>query len=629
MLTGKCIIPYRESVIALLIVFVSSAAYSQVFQDDFAGNLSKWRSMGNAGSNVVENGELVSNWGSAPSWFVTNQTFNFGTDPVQFNFTFVQGGHQATANYKQNWIQPLLGANNPDGDNGAVRARFSADYFELERRSADGSWSDIPFVGDAQNVTVDPGDRVRFEIDSSGQKGVMFVNGQTAVAFQANALLSGSVGFRVVLNTRNVIVDDVRFSQIDSSGAETVILNDAFDRAALGSNWVNETLAANSAPGPLTAAIQNGALHLTNDGSGDAWLRINADAAFQGKTTVFEYTFIDYIGGNTWRPTPVLGVKPYQSGTTSGVLLIDNGSGINWGMVNGGWSQGQAVQIGGNRQGMRVRIVVNPGGQSGAVYRDGVKGISFFNIGPAFSGAFALRHIVNRDATIDDVRVYTIEPNGSETTLFEDNFNRTTLGNDWVLEALTPDAPPGAVFTELGNFDNDADNELRLDHDGTLDDEWFRLNADLPFGGDKPVVVELTFAAYTGLASMVIGTNQFSANLFGPILLDDMSSPWVMDTRGGNVWVRPGPVGGSNISLRVNANGSSGSFLVNDVIIRDWEFAAGQAPIPVGSVGFEDPFTATTANASPPAPAGTFALARYDNVSVSTAATNVAEWMIH
>lgn len=614
----------------ILSLFSSIPAQSQIFEDDFSGDLSNWQNIGNPGSTTINNGELIVDWGFAPSWYVTNETFDFGSEPVQFNFTFVQGGHQATANFKRNSIQPLLGANSLDSDNGAVRARFSADFFELERLNADGSWSDIPFTSDEASLTLDPGDRVRFEIAPSGQTGVMFINGESAVAFQANETLSGSVGFRVVTDSRNVIVDDVYFAQIDSSGAETVLLNDDFERADVGLNWVNETLADDSSPGPLLAFIENGQLNLTNDGSGDAWLRIDADAAFEGNTTVFEYTFIDYIGGNTYRPTPVLGVKPYESGVTDSVLLIDNGSNINWGMVGGGWAQGQASEIGGNRNGMRVQIVVNPGGQSGYITRDGFEGINFFNIGPTFSGGFAFRHIADRDAVLDDVFIYALEPDGSKTTLFEDDFNRDDIGGDWVLEALTPGAPPGAVFIEMTDYDNDGDNELWLDHDGSLDDEWIRLVADLPFGGDKPVIIEVTVVEFTGLASVVIGTNEFNSNLFGPILLDNMETPWVMDTRGGNVWVRPGPVGGSNISLNVNADGRSGSFLVNGVTIRDWEFAEGEAPIPAGAVGFEDPFNAPTANTSPPADAGTFAHAIYDNISVGTFDdTDVSDWMIH
>ena len=344
----------------LLLCPLLSMGQTEMFYDDFSGDLAKWQELGNVGTPQVADGELRLEWGYAPNWFVTNDTFNFGSEALQFDFTFVEGGYQATANYKQNYIQPLLGANDLESDNGAVRARFSADFFELERYNADGTWSDIPFTSDEENLTVDPGDRVRFEIDSTGQKGVMYVNGESAIAFETNEILSGSIGFRVVTDSRNVIVDDVYFAQIDGGGAETVILDDSFERADVGADWVNETLADDSSPGPLLAFIENGQLHLTSDGSGDAWLRIDADVTFEGGTTVFEYTFVDYIGDNTYRPSPVLGVKPYESGTTSGVILIDNGSGVNYGLVDGGWAQGQASEIGGNRNGMRVQIVVNP-----------------------------------------------------------------------------------------------------------------------------------------------------------------------------------------------------------------------------------------------------------------------------
>jgi hypothetical protein len=607
-----------------------------LFFDDFSGNLSKWKELGNAGTPVIADGMLHLQWGFAPNWFVTNDTFNFGVDPLRFDFTFVEGGFQATANYKQNYVQPLLGANDPNqGTNGAVRARFSADYFELERRSVDAAgalaWVNIPFTDDPVTLSVTPGSRVRFEIDETAQRGELFVNGQRMLMFLTQPVMEGGVGFRVVTTSRNVIVDDVYFAQIDAGGNETLILRDDFNRAELGDDWVNENLAADPSPGPLDAFIENGQLNLTNDGSGDSWLRTNAQVDFVGKTTIFEYTFVNYYPGLSYRPTVVLGVKPYQSGVTSGVILIDNGSGINYGMVNGGWAQGQASRLGGSRNGMRFKIVFDPGGQSGTVYRDDVRGLRFFNLGPTFSGGFAFRTIVDRDAVIDDIRVYTMNADGSETTIFEDNFNRAEVGNDWVTESITPDVAPGAQWSSLEDRDSDGDNELFLDHDSSLDDAWFRLKKDLPYSGDKPVVVEGTYVSYNAYASMAIGTSEWIKNqIVGPILLDNLETPWVMDTRGGNVWVRPGPIGGSKISLQVNADGRSGSFLVNDVAIRNWQFAAGELAIPVGAVGFEDPYTSPQLNTSPPAAPNTYATVVYDDISVSrTQDTAVSDWMIH
>ena len=49
-------------------------------------------------------------WGYAPNWFVTNDTFNFGSEALQFDFTFVEGGYQATANYKQKLYPTTVGA---------------------------------------------------------------------------------------------------------------------------------------------------------------------------------------------------------------------------------------------------------------------------------------------------------------------------------------------------------------------------------------------------------------------------------------------------------------------------------------------------------------------------------------
>ena len=86
-----------------------------------------------------------------------------------------------------------------------------------------------------------------------------------------------------------------------------------------------------------------------------------------------------------------------------------------------------------------------------------------------------------------------------------------------------------------------------------------------------------------------------------------------------------------NISLKVNADGRSGSFLVNDVIIRDWEFAEGEAPIPVGAVGFEDPIRFSSHKYCPARlKPDTVATAVYDDVRVTAVEdTSVNNWMIH
>lgn len=150
------------------------------------------------------------------------------------------------------------------------------------------------------------------------------------------------------------------------------------------------------------------------------------------------------------------------------------------------------------------------------------------------------------------------------------------------------------------------------------------------FSGDKPVVIEGTYVDYAGNPAVAIGVVEWIVNkTVGPILFYNLQTPWVMDTREGNVWVRPGAVAGSAISLKVNADGRCGSFMVNGIKIRDWEFAEGEAPIPAGAVGFEDPFTTPQENTSPPAVAGTFAHARYDDVRVTKFETSsIQDWMI-
>ncbi len=617
-------------------VLLGPTCYCQdvLFFDDFSGDLSNWQELGNSGSPEIMDGELVLEWGYAPNWLVTQETFNFGSEAIRFDFTFVGGGYQATYNYKQNYIRPVFGANDP-GEEGAIRSAFSADFFELERRVANEEgemgWDSIPSADEEEAQSIEPGDRIRFEIAPSAQEGELFVNGASFLKFMTEPVMEGGFGFRVVTETRDIIIDDVFIRQVDETGDETVVLEDDFERDEVGENWVNETLAEDSSPGALSATIQEGQLYLDNDGSGDAWLRTAEPLELEGKTTIFEYTFVDFMEGSERLPASLLGTKPYEAGSTSGVILVDNGSNFNYGMVDGGWSAGQASTLGGNRQGMRFQIVIDEGGQSGTVYRDGVEGLNFINIGPPLSGGIAFRTIVDRDAVIDDIRIYTIEEDGSETTIFEDDFNRDELGDDWASESITPDVPPGAQWALLEDRDEDGDNELFLDHDSTDDDAWCRLKKELPFGEGKPVVIEGTFVSFVDYASVAIGTEEWVANeTVGPILLDNLNEPWVMDTLGGNVWVRPGPISGSTLSFIVNSDGRSGSFLVNDVVVREWEFAEGEEPVLPGHVGFDDPFSEPQVNTSPPAEPDTPAKVRYDDFRVTQLETTaIQHWMIH
>ncbi len=610
-------------------------AYCQdvLFEDDFSGDLSNWQEQGNTGIAVIEEEHVLLEWGHAPHWFVTNDTFDFGSQGYQFDITFVNGGHQQTENYRTSLMQPLLGATDPETENGAVRTTFNYLEFNMQRWSenADGElvWQGIEMKSDEAGVSIEPGVRITVEINPDGLTGRYLVNGQELSSFIYNGdPLTGGFGFRSVVQ-RNLIVDNVRFYQIDESGNETVILEDDFNRSELGDDWVNETLAADTTPGPLSTTIQDGQLYIENDGSADTWVRTAEEVEFEGSTTVFEFDFVDYLGDVVYNPTVIAGTKPYVSGETSGVMLMDNGAGFNYAMQNGGWSGGQAVALGGVRPGMRFRVEIDPGAQSGRSYRDDVEVADWFSLGAPLSGGFAFRSIVNRDAVIDDVRIYTIDEAGNETTVFEDDFNRSQVGNNWVVESITPGGLVEALIADVADDDGDGDNELVLDHDETLEDNWCRLDMELPYGEDT-LVIEGTYVAIpNGYPSIVIGTEEWVENeTIGPLLLDNIASPWGMDTREGNVWVQNGPIGGTKVSIIVNEDGRSGAFLTNDVTVQEWEFADGEDPIPAGSVGINDPYSSVQENVFPAF--DPVAVARYDDIRVlSVAPTSIDTWMLH
>ncbi|MDX9753170.1 MAG: hypothetical protein RBU29_04365 [bacterium] len=603
------------------------------FEDDFSGDLSKWQVLGNPGNAEIIDGQLVMEWGYAPNWFVTKNQFNYDTG-LQYDIFFADGGFQEAANFKRMNMQPLLGATDVNGDNGGVISTFSFQAFSLMRQvhNAAGAteWKTIRLSKNTSfRNQIMPGVRIKVEIDPDGLQGGYYINGEIADRFMVTTgtPLSGGMGFRDVVS-RDIAIDDVKFYQIAADGTETILLEDNFNRTDVGTDWVNETLGADPAPGPLSLSIQDGALNITNDGSGDTWVRTAAEATFVGSTTVFEFTFVGYLSGSTYNPSLVVGTQAYTPGVTSNVLLFDNGAGFNYGMVNGGWAGGQARGQGSVGPGMRFKLVIDKGAQSGRSYRNDVEVARFKTLGPALQGGFAFRSILNRDATIDDIRIYTVGDDGTETDFFVDNFNRDTLGEDWVIETITPGGWEEAMFADVFDVDGDGDNEMAIDHiDDSYEDSWCRLDKVLPFG-DKQLVIEGTYVFIpNGYASVCIGTEHWVENeTMGPLLLDNLDTVWGMDTRGGNVWVSSGPLAGTKVSLVVNPGGRSGSLMTNDVVVTEWELAASEAPIPAGFVGIRDPYDAPRNNVAPGS--GT-AKVIYDDIRVTLlGGSAVNDWML-
>lgn len=620
---------------AILVLTASLAAMGQnvVFYDDFSGGLTNWQELGNPGNPTIVDGKVQLEWGHAPNWFTTKQSFDFGSKGYKVDLSFLDGGFQSSANVKVQNMQPLLGASNPSAEtNGAVRVQFSYKGFSMERQYLDANaataWKSIKLAKNtAVANTIKPGSRIKIVVDSDGLQGSYAVDGEAINRFRyLGSALEGGFGFRSVVQ-RNLIVDDVRFYQIAADGKETDILTDDFNRTELGSKWVNETLAADVTPGPLAAAIKNGQLYIENDGSGDTWLRTADQATFSGKTTVFEFTFVDYLGTVIYNPSVVVGTKPFVAGQTNGVLLFDNGAGFTYAVEGGSWTSGRVQGQANVADGMRFKVVVDQGAQSGKSYINGIEVARFKTLGPTMSGSFAFRSIVDRDAAIDDLRIYTVDDAGAETTVFEDNFNRDDVGANWVVESITPGGLIEALAVFTYDSDGDGDKELYLDHDETLEDNWCRLTKDLPYG-EKDLVIEGTYANMTnGYPSVVIGAQPWKENqTVGPLLLDSISAIYGMDTRGGGVWVQNGPIAGIKVSMTVNADGRSGSLMTNDVTVTEWAIDGAEAAIPAGAIGVNDPYATIQANV---APSSGNAVAVYDDIRVTQlGGTSVRDWMI-
>ncbi|MGI6455177.1 MAG: hypothetical protein ACOX5R_06085 [bacterium] len=631
------------SVLAGLILFfcgflINTPAAQELFYDDFSGDLSNWQELGNPGNPVITDGKLSLAWGYAPNWFMTNDTFNFGSEALRVDMTFAGGGHQETQNYKRILMEPLFGATSPEVEGGAVRATFNYTDFSLHRyvQNAEGDlvWQRIPLADDQSPYV--PGTQIKVVVNPDGKTGTFYINDMEVAQFIWHGdPFEGGVGFRSVVQ-RNSKIDNFRLSQIDADGNETVILEDDFDREEVGEEWIAEPLAIEAPEGSITASIENGAFAIVNHppaeaGNIDSWVRTAASISFEGNTTVIEYDFVDYIGDVVWAPSLVVGTRPFVAGETSGVMLIDSQTApsFNYGMVAGAWTGGQAVALGGIQDGMRFRIEVDAGAQSGRCYRDDVLVSTWYVLGPAISGGMAFRSIVDRDAIIDDLLIYTVDENGTETIFLDENFNRDELGEDWIVESLTPNGLVEALYVELYDADNDGDNELYLDHDETLEDNWLRLDQEIPFG-DQMVIIEGTYVEMpNGVPAIAIGTEQWIANqTVGPLLLDSIQTPWMMDTRGGNTWIGNGPFANTKISITINADGRSGVFHANDIAIREWEFAEGEAPIPAGAIGLNDPWSTPLQNHETYEGPSTVT-AEYDDIRVTRISdTAVDRWMI-
>jgi alpha-L-rhamnosidase len=183
-------------------------------------------------------------------------------------------------------------------------------------------------------------EHVQIIIEPDGVTGRFIIDGSLRSRFRFQGKpLTGGFGMRAIVG-RNCKIDDFRIFQLIDN-ATTIIMQDDFNRAELGGQWINESLMQGVGAGALKARIENGVLVLEHDGTGrDSWLRTAKSVLFEGKTTVFEFRLIERYGKIGNNPSLVVGAQPYKADNTSDVVLIDmDGSQPKyWNMVDGAWA---------------------------------------------------------------------------------------------------------------------------------------------------------------------------------------------------------------------------------------------------------------------------------------------------
>lgn len=195
----------------------------------------------------------------------------------------------------------------------------------------------------------EPAGRIRLTVERDGKTGTITFGPLGAARFRFRGdPFEGGIGFRAIVG-RNCRIDNVRFYQVDERGAVEMLLADDFERAELGSDWVNENVVPHVDHATLVARIEEGQLVLEHDRSrDDAWLRPARGVSFKGKTTVFEFTLVDRWGDMGGNPALVVGTSQYEPGRTSGAMLIDvTGweAQFGWGMVSGEWIESRVERL--------------------------------------------------------------------------------------------------------------------------------------------------------------------------------------------------------------------------------------------------------------------------------------------
>jgi hypothetical protein len=167
----------------------------------------------------------------------------------------------------------------------------------------------------------------------------------------------------------------------------------------------------------------------------------------------------------------------------------------------------------------RIRLTVDPDGKSGSLSIGGLGSSRFTFKGRPFEGGVGFRSIKGRSFKVDDVRLFQVEEDGSETVIFEDRFERVALGADWIKESLVPNLDGSALDAGI------EEGVLAMVHDGTMNDTWLRPDRSVRFEG-RTTVFEFTLVDRSGdlggNPALAVGAKRFEAGKTEGVMLIDI-----------------------------------------------------------------------------------------------------------
>jgi hypothetical protein len=321
--------------------------------------------------------------------------------------------------------------------------------------------------------------QLKYVIESDGFNGGVFINDIQISEFRwlGEEPLSGQFAFRR-LGQRNFAVDNMRISQIAEDGTETLLFEDDFEREELGDQWSLIALGENPAD-PLDIFILDGELNSEGNSidTPEALITANVDIEYAGKTTIIEFTLVFRWGDENANPGILLGSR--QTGylielgaDSEGIPLAST----TWGRQNDAWVNG--LGQGGRTldkvdyytqqglipiDGKKIQYVIEPDGLNGTLYIAGFRIGTFTWLGNALEGGVGIRRYSTRNNILDDFRIIQEDSSGQEIILFEDDFNRESLGDSWRVVALGGSVDEDDFRIEDGMLNNSQGGDATAD----------------------------------------------------------------------------------------------------------------------------------------------------------------------